>query len=441
MFHLRPLRETRLSRGPGPAQLTGIILLISLLTGCGGLFVTEESTRTLVLLDPSEGPAGSAALSWDLPGWPDDDSGALPQETTYMGYEPVTTIAPPEVAPTADVYRLELKNLFPDGDFEQFDAGDTVLTGDLSQIWQDTDIEGDAGGSGGSNGVIVNSSNFSSVVGGGESYLLDGNALRFSFEGPQARAYTNLDLDQGLIGGYDADALYLLHFDLVWRVAELGMELNNGATLGDTDTDLSRPFEISVSPTEQGNRRNYPADFRESGRNTFTPQNPDYRFFSFGGFSAGTQDRAEGEIDNFAIIEGNRDYYLRAPITYGAPEDLQDRPTLLPGGSYTVSIWIHRDPAAGRNNRFSARRATVGIDTSPELEGGEIGVSYELADLDGWREIEATIEGPTNFDSTTGREEVIFELVISPTAPTDPETTRPGSILISAPALTYSTSR
>ncbi|MBT3274795.1 MAG: hypothetical protein HN368_16685 [Spirochaetales bacterium] len=304
--------------------------------------------------------------------------------TEYMLFEEVTDIGeqlalglPVGIAGEA-VYRLEIRNLVPDGDFESTAAGFLP-----SLDWSAVD-----GGSG--------------TISGGVSsaYAATGSrSLYFSLDEPEDVISYSL---AGLTDFYPADAKYILRFDLIADVARILRFYFPSSGLVDLRTAEITPEDVFETVA-------FPDAF-ELATSTFTSTGPVDFFY--------ITDRVQsGYIDNLRITRRDEPLHLRLPLTWFDT----DRPTgsggeslNLVSGYYEFAVWVKEDPSVGTGaapNRFSTDNLTIGINESSSVYTE----APTVLDLSEWVQITQIlwlqIDAPADPADTTP----IIELVISPT--------------------------
>jgi hypothetical protein len=340
-------------------------------------------------------------------GWtPDDTTGAL------MNWEVVST--PPPSGSSDAVYRMEVHNLFQDGDFE---SGTPLVD------WVDPNVGG---------------GNAGATTGGG----LDGTSLSLLFSDSRQQYYTDLTNGPRIQDGNGAAAFtvnttYAIHFDLVPSAPDLGIELNNNNQASTTDDTIPGPDALRVitDSTLTGTRLAFPADYASSAINTLTVVDTAYSYFSFGGFLTPSQQRFVGEIDNIRFVRMGPEYYVRLSVPYSDA----GRPDLIPGGTYTVSLYVRRDDDIGNAGRFGARNVALGIAKRIGSSGAAYAERVDVSDVGfSWQQISVSIPGPTFSNSSVDPGDIILDIVVSPTfSQSGPRYTDAGSIFISSPELTW----
>ena len=260
----------------------------------------------------------------------------VPDQTgPYMNYEQVsgTGYEPPSDLPGEEVYRLEIKNLIPNGDFEATTAGAAPLG------WT-------AYNGGGTVTLDVIDS------GSGQIY---GKTMHFAMDNAASRVYLNLrDVSYGSADGFKADASYLIHFDYKTKNSII-FEYNTG-TVDQYTTRWKGGGGIngSLSNPSITNTINFPASEIEGAFPDITA-NMDNQYYSFGSLEQGQVQ--EGYVDNFRLIRTDLSYKLRLHLNYA-----DDTVEPLISGYYRFSIYVKEDPSVGTiYNRFASDRVCIGI--------------------------------------------------------------------------------
>ncbi len=390
----------------------GLVTILLSLFACnnGDLFPEYENTNLL--------SAESRELSPTQ--WITD------QTSTYMTYEEVsgTGYEPPDGHSDATVYRLEIKNLVPNGDFETSTAG-TVPNG-----WSVVN-----NGGGADTLEIIDAGNLGSGVSQG---LINDKTMHFAVDNAADMVIYDLrDPTYGVTDGLIGGASYLIRYD--YRTSgQLFFEYNDtvsslyfwsfyGGPNGDRPSSLTNLIEFPPSHLY--------GEFPDIAVGSATDYN--YIFGSLNSAQSGPQ---EGYIDNVRLIGTDITYKLKLNLS------VNDTVQPLISGTYRFSIYIKRDPSAGTGNRFQTNRVTIGIkgggvggeeNTFDESLYSNFKTYYEGedgADWSKWTEIKVDcfVQIPENISNSTK----ILELTV---CPTDDQygalNMDAGSILISSPSL------
>ncbi len=315
---------------------------------------------------------------------------------------------------TDTVYRLEVRNLLPNGDFED---GTLVHNG---TPW----VEGTTDGSVAS----ANAALAGTPIAGTQS-------LELAFD--SSLVYYALDLTGALLDGFISDASYSFRFLTNTNREEFNMEMNNASGAGDaSDADTQNQFSVVIPLSLEDTTTRVPIVGESGAVPTINTQNEitanaSFVNLSFGGYFTQVASIA-GRFDNIGIVRSDKNYYLRLPVTLGAT----GRPNLASAGSYTVSVWVKEDPTTS----FTPSHVSLGIDNTPDGPGGEFATEIELTgDLTQWQEVSTSFNG-FSFDAVGAVDStVILEVLIEIGASEgDSILTEPGSLLVAGPGLEWS---
>ncbi len=390
--------------------ITGITILFAIFAckPLGDLFSEYRNTNLL----------SDSAKSFSSSDWTPD------QDTTYMNYEEVsgTGYEPPDGFGNATVYRLEIKNLIPNGDFEASTAG-SAPNGWIA-----------VNGGGGTDTL--------QVVNSGDGQI-SGKTMYFKTNNSADRMDFNIrDTTTGATDGFLTNASYLVRYD--YRTdGQLYFEYNDtsiskyswtfyGGPNGERPSSITNLIEFPPASIYE--------DFPDITVGSATTYN-----FTFGSLDTTKSGPQEGYIDNFRLVRTDITYKLR--LTLATEDTLQP----LISGWYRFSIYVKRDPSAGSNNRFQCDRITLGISGGGISEsGGEItfdestysnyAVYYDGQDDENWSNwsllsVDCFVQIPENIPET----EATLQLSITPTDDTHGALNMDvGSILISSPSLVMS---
>lgn len=333
--------------------------------------------------------------------------------------------APPPEAPDAAVFRLEVVNLFQNGDFE---------VGDATEGWT-------ASGDGLPNALTVS----------GDDAISGNQSLALNFELAETRFHTDLaNTATGLADGFLPNTPYAFHIDFRLSVELFNLELNDNNVASALQTWSAAPPAIDPATTYSfpGRDRDNPARSENPNIIMRDPAQPDLTLLSFGGINTASQGRVAGRFDDIRFVRADQSHYLRLPVPYRAG----GRPEISGGGIYTFSVWVKTDPATydtadpAFGNRFPARHLSVGIDRTPEAAGPREIVDTLRASLrdvnaapDTWHQLTWELSGhgiypPFNAPGSFTVFDIVIEVgdAISGAAYQDA-----GSILMSAPGLTW----
>ena len=296
------------------------------------------------------------------------------REAPYITYEQVTDTDPgwPGSPPGGDgeaVYRLELQNLFPDGDFE------AATVGDRPADWDETP------------GVTT-----AEVIDNAAS--IDGQSLSLAFDSGEA-VFSDLEAALGDTGdAFVENASYRFLFEFTTGGSAIGAELNDGGGQSKTDYSwtISRP-----SGADDTTLLRFPNDVGFAPNNVIQPDGR-YNFVSFGGNSADASvGFSDVVVDNFRIVRDDIPLFLRL----GVPKSASGRPDIVGGGTYTFRIYVRDDPTthdttAGGGNRFRAGALSVALNPQPgEPTAGAFATEPRTSDWSDWTELEFTPSAAT----------------------------------------------
>ena len=392
----------------------------------------------------------------------------VPTADHYMTWENVATAGHPEdgVAgtPTAGpsgtpVYRLEIKNLIPDGDFEkEADAGTgvgtavTVFPGTVNAAWS-TRIVGPKYRFSSAHPDNADPSVVTSFTPPG---TIDHISMLFS--GQLGGDLVQLSLNGALgTANYGPDDLWKpgeyrirLNFVNATALVNLGLGLDSGLLhdLGVTDADNAGVWTVGgLTPVSA----TFPARASVlSVSQTFTMSSPPgLRFLTIG--ASGTNDLGQDAavVDNVRLVQSDLDLSATASFPSIASGSLP----LLPGskaGAYIFTIQVHDDPTANQwaglghaLNRFYPSGLTITVRGRSKNSANAVLVSQFIprpsAGWTAWTKI--TLNGGLDFvnaDSDLGGSPALV-LSLSPTNAIDDSTGGKdvGSLLVTEPTLTF----
>jgi len=324
------------------------------------------------------------------------------------------------------VYRLEVVNLFQNGDFEG------------------TSLDATVGWTESGTGTAQDSTETTTPISGDQS-------LSLNFTDSKTRYFVDLtDTANGIADGFLIDRPYAFHIDFKLNVELFNMELNN-------DTD---PNNLQVWSIERGTRPettvvSFPGRDRENPAITTSPNviirdsaNSGKGLLSFGGINSNAHYRVEGVFDNFHIVRSDQAHYLRLPVPYKGA----GRPELSSRGTYTFSVWVKADPAATDtgdpnfgNNRFPARHLSAGIDpatgaTSPvDIVSTQRKTLETVNDQQGtWHKLSWDVPSSVIVPFPSDSDDIVFDVVLEVgSAVSGPAYQDAGSVLLAAPSLIW----
>ncbi|MFW5955435.1 MAG: hypothetical protein ACOCSK_01700 [Rhodothermales bacterium] len=337
------------------------------------------------------------------------------REAPYTTFEQVTDTdpgwpGPPPGSGEEAVYRLELRNLFPDGDFEDATVDERPDHWDRSSVGTTAE-------------VIDNTDS------------IDGRSLSLVFDSGEA-VFADLEASLGDNGdAFVEDASYRFLFEFTSAGSEIGAELNNGVDASKTGYSwtMSRPPGADDTTVLR-----FPTDPGFGPNNTIQPDTS-YNSFSFGGNSTDASvSFSDVVVDNFRIVRDDIPLFVRL----GVPKSASGRPDIVGGGTYTFRIYVRddptaHDPSAGGDNRFRAEALSVALNPEPgEPTAGAFKSQSRTSDWSDWTELEFTLDG-----SQLPDEDPALEIQLLPSLDgegIDEYARDAGSLLIASPRLYWS---
>lgn len=327
---------------------------------------------------------------------------------TYMNFAFYSAVDVPAGAPPgAESWRLEIKNLVPNGDFEATvppaaPAGWATVGGALLETVSVTP----------------------------ES--LDGVTMHLSCaDGTEA---VDLDIRAAAADGFPQNNTYLARFDYRANKNRVVFEYNNDPNLPVPEGSYTWTADGDVGPTFVG-RYEFPPSQIVPTVTVGLPA-PDEHHYFFNSLLSTAAHKIEVYVDNFRVIRTNQTYFVRMPVADGEP------PLPLIAGTYRFSIWVKQDPMAAPN-RFPSSAVQVSLKRTYQTIAGEIstmtaikvfhdGVDVDLSDGQ-WHKVWVDLSG---HEWQTAGATVSMEVGISPTDETlGAGSLDCGSILIAAPGL------
>lgn len=406
------------------ALLAGAGLLV--LGGCEQVTDFFSDYRNVNLIEQ----AGFGNEAWELVG---ATAGGEEIENldTYVNLEPVSGAAAsteglPGGVEADDIRRFEIVNLFPDGDFDD---------GDVS-AWTSSD--------GGVDAVV-------SLASSGDTLSINGNSLVYDVQSQDVWINRILSGVDGVTDDF-AGQNYTIIFDFKTREnAVFAYFTYDGASTWNLQKDWSSTTQAgdltlwSFDGAEvQPDPEIFAAEIQAGEEHQFTIGAPE---------PVQDSDRTptSGSIDNLRITRSDVSPKLRLQIpvdanTFGSRD--------LPSGDYRFSVFVRidpthtnetGDPADNVSNRFAANRATLSVSVRETEQNRVIDDIYEEVSIDtpdddvNWNEwTEIAVEGFLQTeDADYTQEDLIVEVTVSPTDLVFPSGIRPGSLLIAAPQLFF----
>ena len=359
---------------------------ISILVLCAAALITFSCSNGNDPFEEYRGVNLIEGTGFDAGEWTADRS-----ESYYMNFEAVTAADAGGTTGLPDgaaVYRLEVPNLMPDGDFESTSAGPLPTpTG-----WSAT---------GGTNQIV--------------SPGIYGQSLEYNITETQMVDFTLSNLADGFI----ANKYYLIRF--VLEASSAVFDYHNGVASLNAPWILAGLSGITAFPTANDD----PEILAISSGGTFSINTP------------GTGSSVQGgQLDNFRIIRTDIPYGLRLQV----PSIQEGRPELIPG-TYRFSVYIKQEDSASVTpavkNRFRSAGVTLQI-KGPHDSVSDFTVATafhpddEDADWTSWQLISTDIE-----DLYPSAKEEPNNAVTLSIYPTDVYDLDIGSVLIAAPSLEF----
>ena len=344
---------------------------------------------------------------------------ATDQGPAFMTYEAVTSAAPP--IGSADVYRLEIRNMVGDGDFEQ----SPVASG--ANGWIDVNNGGGA--------------DTLEVIGGAAAHAISGNTMHLATDHPAD--LISFDLRDATWGARDvflSNASYNLLFDYRTN-GPLVFEYHTAASLPDQalhSWQLGGGAGGSMQNASFDNLNAFPGASL-AGQSEITVGAEASAECSFGSIDPlSFHPSQEAFIDNFRVVRTDIESRARLLLKREG-----DTPQPLVPGQYTFSVYVRSDPDVGTTpNRFAAHRISLGILRSTTVTTGTVVTTgWQKAfregegglDFSAWTKLSITLEAG---ETDPGASDSTLELSICPTDDTLGAAGKDcGSILVSTPSL------
>ena len=349
------------------------------------------------------------------------------------------------------VYRYEVINLFPNGDFE---LPPTDLTTPFDG-WGRTDALTTPNFTAQPIDVPADIHEYPRAIDGNWSYQVISNG---------AGELTWIDLATTLRDGFLIGASYAFDIDYALRSQAFSLSITgpganpSPAIVNDDVGNAHQVWRMSRGYATTRRRISFPGTFVDSPQPSGGPKdNPlitrqsatDPTRLTFGGVTADAQIPFDGVFDRLTIVRADWAYYLRTSVHTRDPHGA--RPNLRPHGTYTFTIWYHPDPTAGSNNRMHARVISTGIDGSTAGERGfdpsainarlrvATTKSPNIQPTDGWKKHTASFSAhglQPHYNPSA--EEITCDVVIEiGQSSLGAEGVEAGSILLAAPSLTW----
>ena len=416
-------------------RMKRFVLLVSMLsaivmTGCDlAPSFSEYAGESFLVTDSLSSEGWELMPDYDFTA----DGAGTADEFDYMDFTEEVGEAGPAGGLGGPVYRLEIKNLLDNGDFnvaattpwEYYDK--VALAAEVAAALPEMDCSGNDG--------VISLVHDSGIE---EERLL----IKFS------DAFINTDTyvaNKSYFFGYSYTNSFYLYYIPGWDYSISSPDLDTGyfyqAEFGGGTYPPAIPEVIDVDEEDNINVNRFTAS-----------DSPDNDVLAFAGTTQ------SGTIDDFSIVrspEGDFDLKLRLKLYLDHRADLE-----MISGYYKFSVWVKEDPTAGlgTDNTFHADRVELGIngyDEDNHLNVDDAKVFYKTQDL---ADTYATSTGTYSGDWSSGwvllefasnkliqlpdeSTNTVMELTISPSNPGSSDSSwnrlSSGSILIADPTLEY----
>lgn len=307
------------------------------------------------------------------------------QTQPYMVFEEASADAGSASPSGGAVYRLEIRNLMPNGDFESTTAGQQPAG------WTATDA-----------GVTYYVSENKDA-----EFAIEGKSLYLTI--PKGDWRLNFDLrnaSTGLSDGFKEGAMYLWRFLFRSEKEKLIAEINNNAdTAGILITwNQSRVGTEADIQTFPASNISYPEVSVSQGLQSY--------YFCIGTLSYEQTAQTAG-IDNIRITRTDLSYMIRLGLLYSEAGRLP-----LLSGTYRFSMYIKADPIVtpAYPNRFPAQAVSLGINssTSGTLYPAVYKPTDSGADWTNWTLVSGDFQLQIDPPASGTENEPVIELFLSP---------------------------
>ncbi|MEI8093712.1 MAG: hypothetical protein WCG80_05830 [Spirochaetales bacterium] len=345
------------------------------------------------LLDSSgfEAVDSTGAAKWSLEVPVDYMRFEVPTETSV----PVTYVEA-TTSTSYPVYRLEIRNLIPDGDFEEEAAGASSFAHSFWSLKQSGPT---------ANNLVFGTSflTLGSITLVGDPRSLDHNAFWWDANATGNRL--QLDLKQAL-GTLWTAAAYRLRFDLINLTPGSGFDL---FLMAGTTTLLSQvtdaqdggSWQLTSTPTDQTTRISVSKTFT---LDSTAPQ----RIVNFGNYDPASPTSNKAIIDNVRLLPADKLLSVGLKLAKLTSIDPAGLLALLPGskpGAYTLTLAVRDDPSSDPTsanhalNRFYPQGLTVVLAAQVKSGTGSYRQFFPRP-AGGWSDW-TTLELPVGFDFVT----------------------------------------
>ena len=340
-------------------------------------------------------------------------------ESYYMNFEEVSSSIAGSTGDLPDdsgIYRLEIPNLVPNGDFE----GSTV-GGGVPSPW-----------------VLINTSGLSSadVVDTSSSYDINGNTFYYDIDDKETDRI-NYDMQSNLKDGFKEGKNYIIRFN-IRSDGYTSFEYNDGSSgFPGYSWTLQAGTDMSI--------RSFPD---ENIISLITAQSGATHNFTIGALDPDVQRVQTAYIDNFRVVRTDIDQFVRYEVP--VVDSSGSRPELI-DGYYKFSVYIKEDPtnttiqsADKVANRFPASGVTLqmALKYDDEVYKTSAPAAFhpddEDTDWSEWTKVTLTSGDAFSVTQFGTTEKVFIELRITPTDAAQAGNNKDaGSLLIASPSLEY----
>lgn len=328
---------------------------------------------------------------------------------TYLNFQLYSAVDVPAGAPAgAEAWRLEIKNLVPDGDFE------SSAVGFPPNGW-----------------VAINGATLTTITNPTAGFI-DGQTMYLKcLDGTEM---VDFDVRTAAADGFPQNNTYLVRFDYRTNKDRIVFEYNNLPVLPLPEGAWTWIADGDTGPTFVGRYQFPPVDIVP----TVTVGAAAQQHYVFNSLLTTAAHKIEAYVDNFRLIRTNQSYFVRMPIADG------EAALSLVAGTYRFSVWVKLDPGTPVVlNRFSSRAVQISLKRTYQTIAGEIstltavkvfhdGVAFDLSDGQ-WHQVWVDLPG---HEWQTEGATVSMEVGISPTDETlGAGSLDCGSVLIAVPSL------
>jgi hypothetical protein len=342
-------------------------------------------------------------------------------ESYYMNFEEVSSSIAGSTGDLPDdsgIYRLEIPNLVPKGDFEEWTIGADVIGATAVNGWTRD------GGPPTTTADIIDT-----------SAGINGNTMEFDIGDEEHRL--DFDLSSTLLDGFKNGKTYIIRFDI---------KSNTNNAFEVRENSIPYPGKSWTLQSSGGLQTSeFPPDSIVS---TVTSQGSSGQYFSIGAEDNDVQTIQGGWFDNFRVVRTDIDQWIRYDVPVTDPDG--DRPNLI-DGYYKFTVYIKEDPTNTKidsgdkaANRLPASGVTLQMALRNDGETYKTTVAEafhpddEDADWSEWTKISVTSGDSFNVTQFDDPDKTFIQLRITPTDTSSGSDERDaGSVLIASPILEY----